>query len=511
MDELDKYQFILKAGQDMVINVKDYGAKGNGTADDTAAIKAAIAVAANTGGGLIFLPYGTFNISEEIHLPHKEIGLVGVGQGSTLKAVAPIKGAMVKLTGATEYGNRGAPLKDFFLDCNNQADTGLLVGASTGTGYTTVERYFHNIKIQGAKVWGMIVDAAQNCYFSLMNMEYNAGHLYIVNGAGNHVFMKSEFNDVSSTHHLRIDKSKSLAGFGKNGFADTPQMNKFINCLFERGAKYQSNIHIEYGNANSFLYCEFECQGAQAASVYIGPNCSMNSFTECRWAAYGQNKPIIQTSGYQTSLEKLYFENAGGTHIEVKNATYLGQYIAANNNLKIVNAAGDIGGNLRMNTAPRYIYDNPVSSAGDTFPGEFLFNADTLYFRSKNDIKELFAARSIKGSAESPLNAKAPSAVVTLDQPGTWIIEMNARSLDWNHSRSNIFTVRYKKSAANILQTVSPMNAADAVSGTLITALSAVITSVSDNGSTAAVTFITKSTADRVRFSWRAMLWMAAD
>lgn len=49
------------------VSVKDYGAKGDGTADDTAAIRAAIEAAG--GGGIVRLPPGTYLISDSLTLP----------------------------------------------------------------------------------------------------------------------------------------------------------------------------------------------------------------------------------------------------------------------------------------------------------------------------------------------------------------------------------------------------------------------------------------------------------
>ncbi len=45
-----------------VFNVKNYGATGNGTTDDTVAIRAAISAAENDGGGIIFFPAGTYAV-----------------------------------------------------------------------------------------------------------------------------------------------------------------------------------------------------------------------------------------------------------------------------------------------------------------------------------------------------------------------------------------------------------------------------------------------------------------
>lgn len=49
---------------ELVINVKDYGAKGDGVTDDTAAINAALAL-----GGRVYAPVGTYHVSGELKVP----------------------------------------------------------------------------------------------------------------------------------------------------------------------------------------------------------------------------------------------------------------------------------------------------------------------------------------------------------------------------------------------------------------------------------------------------------
>lgn len=46
-------------------NVKDYGAAGDGITNDTAAIQAAINVAVAGGGGVIYVPPGTYIVAKE--------------------------------------------------------------------------------------------------------------------------------------------------------------------------------------------------------------------------------------------------------------------------------------------------------------------------------------------------------------------------------------------------------------------------------------------------------------
>ena len=48
-----------------VFNVRDYGAKGNGTADDTAAIQKAMEAAWAVGGGTVYLPTGTYAVAPQ--------------------------------------------------------------------------------------------------------------------------------------------------------------------------------------------------------------------------------------------------------------------------------------------------------------------------------------------------------------------------------------------------------------------------------------------------------------
>ena len=72
------------------VNVKDrtYGAKGDNVADDTAAIEAAYAFAANRGGGNIIIPPGRYKISGSL-APPENVALLGTGSGCRIAATPP--------------------------------------------------------------------------------------------------------------------------------------------------------------------------------------------------------------------------------------------------------------------------------------------------------------------------------------------------------------------------------------------------------------------------------------
>ena len=64
-----------------VVNVKDFGAVGDGVADDTAAIQAAITAA--TSRSSIYFPDGTYNILSQLVFTTSNVDIVGSGSGST--------------------------------------------------------------------------------------------------------------------------------------------------------------------------------------------------------------------------------------------------------------------------------------------------------------------------------------------------------------------------------------------------------------------------------------------
>jgi hypothetical protein len=77
-----------KAGE--IVSVKDYGATGNGAADDTAAIQAAVNSLSLTGiGDRIYFPKGTYKVTGTITIPRENVSLEGPVAGGAVIAHAP--------------------------------------------------------------------------------------------------------------------------------------------------------------------------------------------------------------------------------------------------------------------------------------------------------------------------------------------------------------------------------------------------------------------------------------
>jgi hypothetical protein len=66
------------------VSVKDFGAIGNGVADDTAAIQATIDAVGAVGGGSVFFPAGNYKTTDTLIVNKPNVELRGVGDGSLL-------------------------------------------------------------------------------------------------------------------------------------------------------------------------------------------------------------------------------------------------------------------------------------------------------------------------------------------------------------------------------------------------------------------------------------------
>ncbi len=76
---------MIGAGNGLYVNAKDYGATGNGSTDDYPSLQAALNVVAVAGKGALFIPAGTYMLSQDLVVPSNCL-ILGAGRGSTLKA-----------------------------------------------------------------------------------------------------------------------------------------------------------------------------------------------------------------------------------------------------------------------------------------------------------------------------------------------------------------------------------------------------------------------------------------
>ena len=116
------------------INVKDFGAVGDGITDDLAAFNAAIASISvgysDTSGNTVYVPKGTYFLSKTLHIS-RGITLLGAGAGqgangaSTLLFNAGVQGVVVHRynTSAAESPGDGSVIQGLHIKCSSKSGT----------------------------------------------------------------------------------------------------------------------------------------------------------------------------------------------------------------------------------------------------------------------------------------------------------------------------------------------------------------------------------------------------
>ncbi|HEX2558583.1 glycosyl hydrolase family 28-related protein, partial [Phenylobacterium sp.] len=113
-------------------NVKDYGAVGNGVANDRAAIQAAVDAAHAAGGGVVYLPPGVYGIANgglnktNAGIQLKD-GVTLQGDGPGVSTIMVLGGNNKDLTGVVrtpfDQPTHNVAVRDLTIDGNRDQNT----------------------------------------------------------------------------------------------------------------------------------------------------------------------------------------------------------------------------------------------------------------------------------------------------------------------------------------------------------------------------------------------------
>ena len=262
-----------------IINVKDYGATGNGVTDDLAAINAAFAWTANNNRGTIFFPPGTYYVSGPID--------VGSSNDNINFVLSGVMG------GSTITGN----FSDYIIKRDSLTDSGA-AGCHVIEGLAIVNTHATGAGIQlGLCVGGAIRDCTVTAFKGI--------------STGNTDDLGSL--EITIKNCQLIGPGSSVSGsIGLMMLADGPAIGCYIEG-FEKGA-------VCWGNeGGQMLYgCRFEScaigvepganQSGGSGPVDGGPIVGGSSFKNCGTA-------ILETQGSDSYI---------GVHIEGTNGTLPG-------------------------------------------------------------------------------------------------------------------------------------------------------------------------------------------
>lgn len=203
-------------------NVKDFGALGNGIADDASAIQAAINAAA-VNGGRVYIPHGIYLIGSTLQ-SYSNVGMFGDGMSSMLKssvADTTLKIVNTALTYPAAYPNNF--IRDIFFYGNSNTGTIGLYLQTLG-----------EITISGCQFWE----------FSSAGMVMNGTLFARVDKCS----FDGGVNNIRSTRTNSID----------------PNYNIFLDCRFKGATGYAVDLN-RTAHAD-FQHCDFELNGTTGDS-----------------------------------------------------------------------------------------------------------------------------------------------------------------------------------------------------------------------------------------------------
>lgn len=213
------------------VDVRAFGAKGDGVADDSAAIMATISSLGAAGGNVVFPP-GHFAITREIVLPSR-VTLAGAGQNATI--IRPIVGNINLIRcigshgGIRELGFHSAGMTNVCALRVTPLDE-LQLSTVVNQNYNR----FYNLVITGADE-GIVMQCGPMVSGTASGCWYNTFYNILLVGCRRGVWLKGGPNAAAS-------------GVNRNQF--------FAMRIGHPGTN--TGLQIDSGDTNSFFGCSFE-------------------------------------------------------------------------------------------------------------------------------------------------------------------------------------------------------------------------------------------------------------
>lgn len=290
VDARGGFDTLRKKLDSYAINVKDYGAKGDGVTDDTAAIQKAIdAIQAplNTGypaslkypgiqNTVLYFPGGTYLIRKGF-TTNKVFSIVGDGQTSVLVFESPTE---------------GDTLFTFIKNNANVVNSeGQLFGINIRNLYIVSTRKYKNNAIK--------FDGVDHSTISNLYIERFKGYSLSLN------CRESVFENIHTRFNGDyISKIADVIIDGSTSIGDSPNENKFIGCFFIYS--YWNLLNVIKAYQNRFINCMFH-------NSVIGNT----SFTNIVNTLFGgidtDGLPSIST---YANTNIVYIQNAGDIYFE---------------------------------------------------------------------------------------------------------------------------------------------------------------------------------------------------
>lgn len=249
------------------VSVKDFGAVGDGVADDTAEIQAALDT-----GKAVYVPTGTYAISATLRLTVDGQIFFGDGTGNTseparttLKWIGAAGGKMFSVSNGTSENWQNCTFRDMFLNGNSLANIAVEAYASAVAGGAWRNRFI-NLTISG-------LTGANNTGFDFGSgtapdfaHDAEITGCFVIGAARGAYGAGAIYRFTNTTFSLCTNAAVGLSGSAWS----------FISCVFSQSAAYDfagSNIQVA-----NFDGCWFE---DSVSGIYQAATAHCANFSGC--------------------------------------------------------------------------------------------------------------------------------------------------------------------------------------------------------------------------------------
>jgi hypothetical protein len=246
-----------------VVNVKDFGAVGDGVADDTTAIQAGINYLESLNGGILYFPQGTYRITSTLTSDNHGVMLKGEGEGNYYGSISSVTlttpATTIKYEGfgtaaihftctAGAYKKVGGGVESIFINCGSgtgSATYGILV---TSRDKLTVR----NVTIFNATAAAVRTECFPGLLFSALS-GYDVQNCLFEN-------VSSAIEGVNTTAKgLQLTGGQGNSGVGQGNTS----FNTFINTRWGSGSTEPA---VEIGNTDNNTFVALRANGGGVES-----------------------------------------------------------------------------------------------------------------------------------------------------------------------------------------------------------------------------------------------------
>ncbi len=291
-----------------VVNVKDFGATGDGSTDDSTSIQAAIDYIEGLANPMaLFFPVGEYRCVTGLVFDKGLIRIIGAG-GQSRSEVAPDGATLVAMTNAmellrinstTSLIHEGPIIEHMNFRDNSAANTAVLLRIHNINRWTVRNCTFRDASATGGvglqltresggdNAWGII----DQCTFTSLDLGISAVRSFGFTMIGGHMTGGGMLLD-DLTQHVKVFGTK----FDQDGIVIEGMQCSIQACSFENtdpGVRFNDTGSGHGSRRNSLIGCAFAGGGTETGIDFAGTDPNNNIITACTFTSLATDISLL--------------------------------------------------------------------------------------------------------------------------------------------------------------------------------------------------------------------------